>query len=370
MLEAVDLFSGIGGFALAAAANGIETICFVEKDERCRDFLAGAWPGVPIYDDVTTFDGTQWADAYLFTAGVPCQPASRAGKQRGAADDRWLWPDALRVLGQVRPAWCLFENPPGIGDVGLAGLLAGVEAHGYAVRVFGIPACAIGAPHRRMRYWIVGKKLEHTTGIRSMYAREYLCGGQRETTEETTQKGSSAGNRIETEFDGFVAQGLSSGLAHSPRHGNGQVRSQPRPDRKRTRQPMQQGGVADSPGAVLEVGQCQRNNDEPQQPPAERSAPCVVADAERTDARMRDEQGASQGIRWDRSAIDGEGFWSDFVWVPCADHKLRRAPGDSFRLVDGLHRSVLGALGNSIVWPVAAEIIRAMRQADLMSLSI
>ena len=169
----VDLFSGIGGFALAASWCGIDTVQFVEIDERCRAFLAKRWPGVPIHDDIRTFDGTQHRGAFLLTGGVPCQPASRAGKQKGASDDRWLWPEAIRVLGEVNPAWALFENPPGIGDVGLAGILAQMEGVGYQVRVFGVPACAVGAPHRRERYWIVGHthecgkgELANTTGTR------------------------------------------------------------------------------------------------------------------------------------------------------------------------------------------------------------
>lgn len=150
----VDLFSGIGGFSLACKWAGIETIQFVEIDKRCRDFLSKTYPGVPIHDDIKTFkwDGRP---VFLLTAGVPCQPASRAGKQRGKDDYRWLWPEALRVLSDVRPAWVVFENPPGIGDVGLSGIIAQVENKGYEVRVFGIPACAVGAPHRRERYWIV-----------------------------------------------------------------------------------------------------------------------------------------------------------------------------------------------------------------------
>ena len=116
------------------------------------------WP------DVRTFGSL--SSVWLLTAGVPCQPASRAGKQRGSADDRWLWPDALRVFAALRPAWALFENPAGIGDVGLAGILSQVEAQGYAVLVFSIPACAVGSPHRRERYWIVCKPLANASETR------------------------------------------------------------------------------------------------------------------------------------------------------------------------------------------------------------
>jgi len=246
----VDLFSGLGGFALAARANGLHTVCFVEKDRRCRDFLSKAWPGVPVYDDVKTFDGREWSNAFLLTGGVPCQPASRAGKQRGAADDRWLWPEALRVLGEVRPAWALFENCPGIGDVGLNGLLAALAEAGYELPrteegwpiVFNIPACAAGFGHERQRIWIVAH---------------------------------------------------SAGKGHKGRN------------------------------TTMLQRQVERFIDEHDQ---------VVA----------------------RFA--------------CPDGLRRRLPDCDGSLVDGLHRSLLGALGNSIVWPLAAKIIAAMLEAEKSSI--
>jgi hypothetical protein len=246
----VDLFSGIGGFALAAHANGIRTVQFCEIDSRCRDFLSKTWPGVAIHDDIRTFhfgvaDAKRRAP-FLLTAGVPCQPASRAGKQRGEADDRWLWPEAIRVLRETSPAWCLFENPPGIGDLEFDRILADVEAEGYEVEVLSIPACAVNAPHRRERYWIVGKRMAH---------------------------------------------------ADEPRREGPDVRE----------------GRRDAHGLC----------------------------AERAQGDLAD-------------------IWQRFVWLPCADGKVRRAPDDTFGLVDGLHRSILGALGNSIVPQVAARVIAAM----------
>ena len=151
----MDLFSGIGGFALAAKANDVDTVTFCELDLRCRTFLERAWPGIPVHDDARTFPGERYRGTWLLTGGVPCQPASRAGKQRGAADDRWLWKEALACLAAVRPTWALFENPPGIGDVGLAGICDEMGAHGYEVQPISLPAAAVGAPHRRERYWIL-----------------------------------------------------------------------------------------------------------------------------------------------------------------------------------------------------------------------
>jgi len=294
-----------------------------ESDARCQAFLKKAWPGVPVWPDVRTFtlaDATQGstilskpikngraaaesssdacgslADAgrigsgqdepgrepsgrtavgragpgvWLLTAGVPCQPASRAGKQRGKADDRWLWDDAIKVFAAVRPAWGLFENPPGIGDVGLAGILSDLEAQGYAVRVFSVGACALGAPHRRMRYWIVCRRLA-----------------------DASRSGELRTERLASEQD---SDGQDDGVCH--------------------------GGNA----------------------------------------------------------------WSRYVWTPCADSKLRRSPDVPIELADGVrvelpnelgtpwatrqedrpHKSILGAIGNSIVPQIACVIIRAMIQSE------
>jgi DNA (cytosine-5)-methyltransferase 1 len=154
----IDLFSGIGGFALAARWNGVETIAFCEIDENCRAFLGRKYPGVPVHEDVRTFDGREYAGAWLLTGGVPCQPVSCAGKRRGAEDDRWLWPEALRIVSEARPDWVIFENPPGIRTMGLDGILAEMENLGYATVTVDIPACAVDSPQIRHRYWIVSNR--------------------------------------------------------------------------------------------------------------------------------------------------------------------------------------------------------------------
>jgi len=324
-MKHIDLFSGIGGFTLAAHAHGIETVAFAERDQRCRDFLSKTWPGVEIHDDIKTFDGHQYAGAYLLTAGVPCQPASRAGKQGGAEDDRWLWPDALRVFAEVRPAWAIFENPPGIGDVGLAGILSDLENQGYAVRVFAIPACAVGAPHRRMRYWIVAKStgLQCDTGAES--DRAITTGHDRQAKSANHIDGSmqNSGNMADT----------TRGQDDSREHGH-----------------------------MAETQGCRRGCDT--------SAGGIGKDM--ANARqvcgsegrpMRSEQSEGQRTCNNPAKLHSEP-WSNYTWMPCADGKVRRAPDDTFDLVDGLHRSLLGALGNSITWQVAAQIIGAMIESE------
>ena len=148
----LDLFSGIGGFALAAEAAGWNTVGFAEVDDYASRVLKRHWPDVPNYGDVRTVPAVP---VDLVTGGFPCQPFSLAGKRAGAADDRYLWPEMLDVVRRCRPAWVLGENVPGIVNMALEQVCVDLEAEGYAVWPLVIPACAVNANHRRDRVWIV-----------------------------------------------------------------------------------------------------------------------------------------------------------------------------------------------------------------------
>jgi DNA (cytosine-5)-methyltransferase 1 len=150
----IDLFTGLGGFALAAKWNGYKTVVMCEINEDLTPWLEQEWR-VPVVRNIKEFDGAQWRGADLLTGGVPCQPASLAGKRRGAEDDRWLWPEAIRVVDEARPRWVVFENPIGIRTMGLDGIIAELETKGYSVGTLNIPACAVNSPQRRARIWIV-----------------------------------------------------------------------------------------------------------------------------------------------------------------------------------------------------------------------
>lgn len=148
----LDLFSGIGGFAIAAQSAGYRTIGFSEIEPYACKILKRHWPDVPNHGDIRNIRGVR---ADLVTGGFPCQPFSVAGKQRGAADDRHLWPEMCRVIAEARPAWVLGENVPGIIGMELDNILADLEAIGYAAWPLVIPACAVDARHRRDRLWLV-----------------------------------------------------------------------------------------------------------------------------------------------------------------------------------------------------------------------
>ena len=153
----VDLFSGIGGFSLACEWVGVETVAFAEIDKYASQVLSKHWPNVPNYNDVRNVPAIN--DVWLLTAGVPCQPASSAGRRKGTADHRWLWPEALAAHERIRPRWSLFENPVGIlslnGGVEFEHVCASLEGQAYEVWPLIVPACAVGAWHRRDRVWII-----------------------------------------------------------------------------------------------------------------------------------------------------------------------------------------------------------------------
>lgn len=156
-LTHLDLFSGIGGFALAARMVGqIETVAFCEREAYAQRVLKKHWPHLPICDDIHNLRGNDYGPIDLITGGFPCQPYSLAGKRGGNDDDRALWPQMLRVIREARPTWVIGENVPGIISLALDGVLADLESAGYACETFALPACAVDAKHRRNRIWIVG----------------------------------------------------------------------------------------------------------------------------------------------------------------------------------------------------------------------
>lgn len=157
-MNVLDLFSGIGGFSLGLERAGMRTVAFCERDEFCRAVLHKHWPDVPCFDDIRAIDAgglDRLGRIDLVCGGFPCQPFSVAGKQAAHADDRYLWPEMRRVITFARPAWVIGENVAGIIALALDDVLSDLEGIGYAARSFVIPACAVDAPHRRDRVWII-----------------------------------------------------------------------------------------------------------------------------------------------------------------------------------------------------------------------
>lgn len=155
-----SLFSGIGGFDLAAEWAGWTNAFNCEIDPFCRKVLKYHFPDAEQYEDIRTTDFTIWRDRIdVLTGGFPCQPFSLAGKRKGTEDDRYLWPEMLRVIRTVRPRWVVGENVFGIVNwsegMVFDKVCSDLEAAGYEVQPYIIPACGVGAPHRRDRCWFV-----------------------------------------------------------------------------------------------------------------------------------------------------------------------------------------------------------------------
>lgn len=161
-LTHLSLFSGIGGLDLAAEWAGIRTVGQCEWAEYPARVLEKHWPGMPRWKDIrgltkeAFYEKTGRRTVDVISGGFPCQPFSVAGKQRGKEDDRFLWPEMVRVIKELRPTWVVGENVAGIVRMELPNILSELEACGYRTRAFLIPACAVGARHRRYRVAIVG----------------------------------------------------------------------------------------------------------------------------------------------------------------------------------------------------------------------
>lgn len=182
-----SLFSGIGAAELAAVWMGWKNLFHCEVDEFCNKILDYWFINSIAYGDIRKTDFTPWRGKVdVLTGGFPCQPFSVAGSRKGAEDDRYLIPEMLRAVSEIRPSWVVGENVAGLitmvqpgseakvaAEADIFGknilyrkneryvlfdIISSLEGLGYEVQPFVIPACAVGAPHRRDRIWIVAHR--------------------------------------------------------------------------------------------------------------------------------------------------------------------------------------------------------------------
>ena len=220
----LGLFEGIGGFSLAARWAGWETIAWCEWNEFGQRVLRHHFPNAIGHGDITKTDFTIYANKIdVLTGGFPCQPYSTAGKRLGKDDERHLWPEMLRAIREIAPRWVVGENVRGLvnwnGGMVFDEVQADLEASGYEVLAFILPACAKDAPHRRDRVWFVGHA-KHD----GLYATE-VGGDEQESSVKAKQvevgefTGASG-----VESSRVVADTINNGLEHSIHGGSeGQV---------------------------------------------------------------------------------------------------------------------------------------------------
>ena len=171
-MRSLELFAGIGGIALAEQMAGIEVVGLCEYADYPRMILQKHWPDVPLFKDVTKLDREELTNAGIgpdsidiVSGGFPCQPFSVAGHRRGTEDDRDLWPEMFRIIKQIWPTWVVGENVANFANMELDRTLSDLEGAGYQARAFVLPACAVDAPHQRLRTFIVA----HANGERYVH---------------------------------------------------------------------------------------------------------------------------------------------------------------------------------------------------------
>ena len=236
-----SLFSGIGGAEVAASMMGWQNLFHCEIQEFPRKVLDYWFPNSESYEDITKTDFTKWhGKVDVLTGGFPCQPFSLAGRRNGADDNRYLWPQMLRAIRQIHPTWVVGENVNGIKTMvescqvtqmgrtdylfeenhlyreesrfTLDKICADLEAEGYSVQPIVIPACAIGAPHRRDRVWIIAHRSDPKAETVQQEGKDGIC---------------SARPSTHSQCDGHSPQGHGNQRARAKKSKEGQDRPQP-----------------------------------------------------------------------------------------------------------------------------------------------
>jgi site-specific DNA-cytosine methylase len=372
----IDLFSGIGGFIEAATRTGFKTILGVEIEKDCQEYLRRTYD-IKVAADIKETDFTPYRGATLVTGGPPCQPVSHAGKRQGAGDNRWLWPEAIRCISEVRPDWFVFENPPGIKTMGLDGILAELENLGYGIVPLDIPACAANAPHLRHRIWIVGNRRDadnqygelrgHGPGenSRQQSGETELRGGEITGAADTLRqrRGTErdvSGRTPGTESPGSNETNAAAGSCHSDN-----IREQQPPIPRKEFRAGSYDNVeigCDTPNIAGRRGCGEQGNGE--EPEISTGSGCNSFQS-----RLEGHAGHGDGTpgrekplrSTTATAYDNYSLvrrWTGHEWA--VSRVLRGFSG----LDDGPRsRRVLETMGNSICVPVAVEILRAIRTA-------
>lgn len=223
-MNGLDLFagSGIGSLAFKYTIPNYRTVCYVENDPYCQAVLVarikdGLLEDAPIWDDVRTFDGSIWRGKVdIVSGGFPCQPFSVAGQRKGDADERNLWPDTARIIGEVRPRYAFLENVSGLISSGyFETILCDLAKIGYDIEWDVVGASDVGANHRRKRLWILAYSGSPRTWNLSREVRtDRGRSGRRDESTLRQTHTENGTDRIKStgETEGYVADTINKGL--------------------------------------------------------------------------------------------------------------------------------------------------------------
>jgi DNA (cytosine-5)-methyltransferase 1 len=333
-----SLFSGIGGFDLAAEWMGWENLFNCEWEEFPRKVLKHHFPNAKQYGDIKEFNAATYAGRIdILTGGFPCQPYSTAGKRKGKEDERHLWPEMLRVVRECSPRWIVGENVRGLvnwnGGLVFEEVCADLEACGYSVQPFILPACAVNAPHRRDRVWFVAKNTDGN-GWRS--------NEREEKTEIGEFRNISTGNNEPIQTHDYKTRNASD-TDHKERDRGSSESKRERQEAKQRRDGVQRtaprlseiGNASDTDGKLLE----HRNG-------------------ERATGKRTDQEKRTQPLNGTRS-------WETFPTVPPVCGGDDGIPKE----LDGItfpkwRRESIKAYGNAIVPQVALRIFEAIQEYE------
>lgn len=359
----LDLCSGIGGFALAIADAGrrtnrdVSTIAFCEPDKFCQQVLNKHWPDVPIYDDVKTFP-KDFGNVNVLTAGYPCQSFSQAGKRKGEADDRYIWPWVLEIVKQTRPTLCVFENVVGHISLGIDTVLLDLANEGYHAWPCILGAVSKNAPHRRQRVFIIS----------------YAHSKRKQNGAIDTQAQGELGNMGYSEYDGSSTSPTPRGMLNQSKEpkGSKKVRKS-----KGAGSPSRNVADTDSPRQQQSYKEMETRSSEqfdsgsfqPREDVADTKFSKLQGSSEKQVYGQSDIQGQSGRSSEDASKRSptfsrlGRTFDGLSTWVD-ADDWERGVPRVTQGQKDKASR--LKALGNAIVPQVASEIFTAIFESELL----
>lgn len=376
-----SLFSGIGGFYLAARWMGWDNVFHVEWNPWCRKVLEYHFPESQSYQDVREFDGTVWRGRVdIISGGFPCQPYSSAGKRLGKDDERHLWPEMLRIIREAAPAYVVGENVRGLtnwnGGVVFEEVCADLEAEGYEVWTGILPAAGVGAPHRRDRVWFVA----HAHGGADLRTPGRDAGAsasegvpERNEVRIPNQSGnvwdaadtacaiSERTRDARPGWNGFTDNGRDGHAANTDGGRSIPRRKDVQPEQSDGQRPVGDGGqqhVADTDGIGFEKRIAATESGEPRF-----GAWHGGADAGNADGHVESSHGTFRQAGNESAGIGGQSRWNRFPTQPpvCGgnDGISRELDGITF---SKWRNESIKAYGNAIVPQVAFQIFNALQQ--------